>query len=56
MNQEIKDFCIDFGIPVIILLMCFTLMLTGIDSEVKTLFASACGWLLNSGISKARGS
>ena len=49
-----KDILIDFGLPVLILIMLFVLMVTGIDSEVKTVFVATIGWLLNSGVSKVR--
>ncbi len=52
--KDLKDILIDFGIPVLILVMCFVLMVTGIDGDVKTTFAGAVGWLLASGIRTKR--
>lgn len=49
-----RDILIDFGLPALILVMLFVLMLTGIDSEVKTLMAAVVGWIINSGVSKTR--
>jgi hypothetical protein len=46
---DVKDLCIDFGLPLVIVILCFTLLMTGKDSEVKTLFGASIGWILNSG-------
>jgi len=51
----VKDILIDFGLPVLILAMLFTLLLSGIDGEVKTLFAATIGWIIKSGVSRVRG-
>ena len=48
------DILIDFGLPAIILAMLFTLMVLGIDSEVKTLMAATVGWIIKSGVSNGR--
>ena len=50
-----KDILIDFGLPAIILAMLFTLLMTGIDGEVKTLMATVVGWIVKSGITKTKG-
>lgn len=50
--DKIKSFAIDFGIPVLILVILAVLMLTGTDREIKTLFAATVGWLIKSGVSK----
>ena len=49
-----KDILIDFGLPALILAMLFTLLITGIDGEVKTLMSAVVGWIINSGVHKAR--
>ena len=49
-----RELCVDFGLPLIILAMLFTLLLTGIDGEVKTLMAGVIGWITKSGVSRAR--
>lgn len=50
-----RDVLIDFGLPIFILAMLFTLLLTGIDGEVKTLLATTVGWIVKSGVSRVRG-
>lgn len=50
-----KDILIDFGLPALILMMLFILLLTGIDGEVKTLFATTIGWVIKSGVSRIKG-
>ena len=52
--DDVKEICVDFGLPLIILAMLFTLLLTGIDGEVKTLMAGVIGWITKSGVSRAR--
>ena len=54
MKSISKDLMIDFGLPALILIMLFILMLTGIDGEVKTLFATVIGWIVKGGVSRAR--
>ena len=49
-----KDILIDFGLPALILVMLFVLLVTGIDGEVKTLMSAVVGWIINSGVSRAR--
>lgn len=41
-----KELCISFGIPAMILIICAVLLGTGIDGEVKTAFALAIGVIL----------
>ena len=50
-----KSILIDFGLPALILVMLFILLVTGIDGEVKTLFATVVGWIVKAGVSRARG-
>ena len=45
-----RDILIDFGLPAMILIMLFVLMLTGTNGEVKALMAATVGWILKSGI------
>ncbi len=52
--QEIKDILIDFGIPVILIIVLSLLLVFKVDSEVKTLLAAVIGWITKSGISRAR--
>lgn len=54
MNEQIKDFCIDFGLPVLILILLFALLFSGRDGEVKTLLASVIGWIIKSGVSRKK--
>ena len=49
-----RDILIDFGLPALVLVMLFVLLLTGIDGEVKTLFAGIIGWMTKSGVSRVR--
>ncbi len=52
--KNLQDILIDFCLPFVILLMLFTLMLLGIDGEVKTLLAATVGWIINSGVKATR--
>ena len=52
--RDIKGILIDFGLPFLILVMLFILLMTGIDGEVKTLFATTIGWIIKSGVSRIR--
>lgn len=48
-----KAILVEFGLPAMILIICFVLLLTGIDGEVKGVFAMSCGWLVKSGLDEA---
>jgi hypothetical protein len=48
--DDIRQLCVDFGLPLVVILITGALLLTGKDSEVKTIFAMAAGWLFKSGI------
>ncbi len=48
-DHDLKGLLIDFGLPVIVLTMCFLLIWTGRDSEIKSVFLMAAGWLFKSG-------
>jgi hypothetical protein len=52
--DDIRELCVDFGIPVILLIILTVLLATGIDGEVKTLFAAVVGWIIKGGISRAK--
>jgi hypothetical protein len=45
----VKDLLIDFGLPAMVLAICFVLLFCGRDSDVKAVFAMAAGWLFKSG-------
>jgi len=49
---DLKGLLIDFGLPFTLMLMCFLLIWTGKDSEVKSVFLMAAGWLFKSGYTK----
>jgi len=51
---DVQEICVDFGLPLVILAMLFSLLMTGIDGEVKTLMAGVIGWITKSGVSRAR--
>lgn len=44
-----RDILIDFGLPLIIILICFILLMSGKDSEVKSILTLASGWVFKSG-------
>jgi len=54
MDFKMKDLLIDFGLPTLILIMLFTLIVTGLNGEIKTLFAAICGWIVYGGVTKIR--
>jgi len=43
----LKILC-NFGLPALVLLLCFVLLLTGIDGEVKGILAVSAGYLFKS--------
>lgn len=47
-----KDILIDFGIPVLMIAGCFTLLIMGIDGEVKSVLLLAAGWTFRSGYTR----
>lgn len=51
---EVTDLVVDFGLPVVIILVAMTLLLTGIDGEVKTILVLAAGWIFKSGITRKK--
>lgn len=52
--DDIRELCVDFGLPLVILIILAVLMATGIDGEVKALFAAVVGWIIKSGVSHRR--
>jgi hypothetical protein len=52
--DDIREFCIDFVLPVIIIVICAVLIFTGKDSEVKSIMTLAAGWIFKSGITRAK--
>jgi hypothetical protein len=52
--DDIREFCVDFGLPLVVLIILAVLMATGIDSELKTLFAGVVGWIIKSGVSRKK--
>ena len=50
--KNLRELLIDFGLPALILVLLFILLLTGIDGEVKTLMAATIGWIIRSGVVK----
>ena len=47
-----KDFLIDFGIPVILIIGSFILIGLGIDGEMKSILTMAAGWAFHAGVRK----
>ncbi len=52
--DEVREILVDFGLPFVVLTITGGLILTGRDSEVKTIFAASAGWLFKSGYTRAR--
>lgn len=49
-----KDLLLDFGLPVLIIMVCLVLLLSGIDGEVKTMLTIATGWVFRSSWQKVK--
>lgn len=45
-----KWMLIDFGLPALILVLLFVLMVLGLNGEVKSLMAATIGWIIHSGV------
>ena len=54
MDFKMKGLLVDFGLPTLILVMLFILIITGLNSEIKTLFAAICGWIVYGGVTRIR--
>ena len=52
--DDIREILMDFGLPVIIIIVCLILLLTGRDGEVKAILAMAAGWIFKSGYTRAK--
>ncbi len=52
--NELRDFCVDFGLPALIIIMAFILLISGVDGEVKTILSVAAGWIFKSGYAKRK--
>ena len=50
----LKLILIDFLIPVILILVCSYLLISGIDGEVKTILTLAAGWTFHSSVAAKR--
>lgn len=48
------DYLTDFGLPVLVILVAMTLILSGHNSEVKTILVVATGWIFHSGYTRKR--
>jgi len=53
-KDELKDILIDFGLPVLLIIILSLLLAFRIDSEVKTLLAAVVGWITKSGYSRTK--
>ena len=52
--DDIRELLTDFGLPVIIIIVCAILLFTGIDGEVKSILALAAGWIFKGGYTRAK--
>ena len=52
--DDIRQFCVTFGLPSLILVLCFILLMTGRDGEVKTIMTLAAGWIFKSGFTEVK--
>ena len=48
-----KDILCSFGLPALVVILLFTLLMTGANGEVKAMLAVVVGWIAKTGISKA---
>jgi len=51
--DDIRELLVDFGLPFLVLIILTILLATGIDGEVKTLFAGVVGWIIKGGVSRS---
>ena len=49
-----RDLLVDFGLPCLILVAAFVLLLCNQDGEVKTILTLAAGWIFKSGYTRKR--
>ncbi len=52
--DDIREICVDFGLPALVIVICAVLLFTGKDGEVKAILAMAAGWLFKSGITNTK--
>ncbi len=52
--DELKDILIDFGIPVLLIIILSLLLIFKVDGEVKTLLAAVVGWITKSGYNRTK--
>lgn len=52
--DDIREILTDFGLPVIIILICTLLLWTGKDGEVKAVLTMAAGWIFKSGYTRVK--
>jgi len=52
--DDIRELLVDFGLPVIIIIVCALLLAFNIDGEVKSILALAAGWIFKSGYQKTK--
>lgn len=50
-----KDILIDFGLPTMLIAGAFSLLIMGIDSEIKSILLMASGWIFHSGYKHKKG-
>ncbi|MBI2869386.1 MAG: hypothetical protein HYX96_06140 [Chloroflexi bacterium] len=51
---QLRDLLVDFGLPALVLVITGLLILSGRDSELKTVFVMAAGWLFKSGYTRTK--
>ena len=52
--DDIRELCVDFVLPALLIIILALLLAFGIDGEVKTLLAAVVGWIVKSGYSRKR--
>jgi len=52
--DEVRELLVDFVLPALILLLCFILIETGKDGEVKSIMTLAVGWIFKSGYARRK--
>jgi len=52
--DDIRELCVDFGLPALVIVITGLLLFTGKDGEVKTILAMAAGWLFKSGFTRVK--
>ena len=52
--DDIRELLVNFGLPVIIIIVCALLLWKGIDGEVKSILAIAAGWVFKSGYTQIK--